>query len=150
MFNRILELCLTSNLVCKTVPSYQDHHLKVFLEHGIPFSICVSYFCITNNSAVDYLIFLWYEFMLKTDDKGVFSTSLSQEYLIVSRTFNFTLSTVITLYFIFCNSFAIQLTYHLNIFRFTDVELFLEIAWLHVCCPKRKRRFEENLERVGT
>ncbi|XP_046635221.1 adenosine deaminase-like protein [Daphnia pulicaria] len=62
-----VELCLTSNKVCKTVPSYQDHHLKIFLDHGIPFSIC-------------------------TDDKGVFSTSLSQEYLIAFRTFNFTLS----------------------------------------------------------
>jgi hypothetical protein len=64
--------------------------------------------------------------MLKTDDKGVFSTSLSQEYLIVSRTFNFTLPTVISLYFKF--SIRLPFTYHLNIFRFTDVELFLEIA----------------------
>ncbi|XP_057369753.1 adenosine deaminase-like protein isoform X1 [Daphnia carinata] len=64
-----VELCLTSNKVCKTVPSFKDHHWKVFFDHGIPFSIC-------------------------TDDKGVFSTSLSQEYLILMHTFNLPLSLI--------------------------------------------------------
>lgn len=64
-----VELCLTSNKVCQTVPSFKDHHWKIFFDHGIPFSIC-------------------------TDDKGVFSTSLSQEYLIVMRTFNLPLSLI--------------------------------------------------------
>ncbi|XP_017788379.1 PREDICTED: adenosine deaminase-like protein [Habropoda laboriosa] len=57
-----VELCLTSNVQCKTVPAYESHHFKYLHEAGHP--VC-----------------------LATDDKGVFHTSLSQEYEIVSSTF---------------------------------------------------------------
>lgn len=58
-----VELCLTSNVRCKTVPTYESHQFKYLFEVGHP--ICLS-----------------------TDDKGVFHTSLSQEYKIASSTFN--------------------------------------------------------------
>ncbi|KAK2579473.1 hypothetical protein KPH14_010787 [Odynerus spinipes] len=57
-----IELCLTSNVKCKTVPSYVDHHFKYFYEAGHP--ICIA-----------------------TDDKGVFDTSLSKEFEIASSVF---------------------------------------------------------------
>ncbi|XP_076620173.1 adenosine deaminase-like protein [Colletes latitarsis] len=57
-----VELCLTSNVQCKTVPSYGSHQFKYYYEAGHP--ICLS-----------------------TDDKGVFCTSLSREYEIASLTF---------------------------------------------------------------
>ncbi|XP_031832823.2 adenosine deaminase-like protein [Nomia melanderi] len=57
-----VELCLTSNVQCKTVPSYESHQFKYLYEAGHP--IC-----------------------LGTDDKGVFHTSLSKEYEIASSTF---------------------------------------------------------------
>ncbi|XP_043602341.1 adenosine deaminase-like protein isoform X1 [Bombus pyrosoma] len=57
-----VELCLTSNVQCKTVPTYESHQFKYLFEAGHP--IC-----------------------LGTDDKGVFHTSLSHEYEIASSTF---------------------------------------------------------------
>ncbi|XP_033341871.2 adenosine deaminase-like protein [Megalopta genalis] len=57
-----VELCLTSNVQCKTVPSYESHQFKYLHEAGHP--IC-----------------------LGTDDKGVFHTTLSREYEIAGSTF---------------------------------------------------------------
>ncbi|CAL7936841.1 unnamed protein product [Xylocopa violacea] len=57
-----VELCLTSNVRCKTVPTYEIHQFKYLYEAGHP--IC-----------------------LGTDDKGVFHTSLSREYETASSTF---------------------------------------------------------------
>lgn len=37
-----LECCLTSNLLCGVVSSYEDHHFKRFLKHGHPVVICVN------------------------------------------------------------------------------------------------------------
>ncbi|XP_076237196.1 adenosine deaminase-like protein [Calliopsis andreniformis] len=68
LFNMLLnskipvELCLTSNVQCKTVPSYEAHQFKYLYEAGHP--VC-----------------------LATDDKGVFHTTLSKEYEIASSTF---------------------------------------------------------------
>ncbi|KAJ1980741.1 hypothetical protein H4R35_000999 [Dimargaris xerosporica] len=50
-----VEVCLTSNVQCQTVPSYDDHFVKDFARNNHPFIPC-------------------------TDDKGVFMCSLSQEY----------------------------------------------------------------------
>ncbi|KAJ1979016.1 hypothetical protein H4R34_002989, partial [Dimargaris verticillata] len=50
-----VEVCLTSNIQCQTVPSYNDHFVKDFARDNHPFILC-------------------------TDDKGVFMCSLSQEY----------------------------------------------------------------------
>ncbi|KAJ2938822.1 hypothetical protein O0L34_g18446 [Tuta absoluta] len=58
-----VELCLTSNVNSKSTPDYESHHFRHLYEAGIPIIIC-------------------------TDDKGVFATSLSQEYKICAETFN--------------------------------------------------------------
>lgn len=50
------ELCLTSNLKCKTVHSLKEHHIVNLRQEQQPFCIC-------------------------TDDSGVFATTLSQEYM---------------------------------------------------------------------
>ncbi|XP_075995544.1 N6-Methyl-AMP deaminase [Genypterus blacodes] len=57
-----LELCLTSNVKGKTVPCFAKHHFKYWYQLGHPSVIC-------------------------TDDKGVFSTDLSQEYQLAASTF---------------------------------------------------------------
>ncbi|KAM6960780.1 N6-Methyl-AMP deaminase [Aplochiton taeniatus] len=57
-----LELCLTSNVKGQTVPSYSKHHFQYWYQLGHPCVIC-------------------------TDDKGVFSTELSQEYQLAATTF---------------------------------------------------------------
>lgn len=57
-----LELCLTSNVKGQTVPCYSKHHFKYWYQMGHPSIIC-------------------------TDDKGVFSTDLSQEYQLAASTF---------------------------------------------------------------
>nr|ACO11587.1 Adenosine deaminase-like protein [Caligus rogercresseyi] len=49
------EVCLTSNIMSGSVPSYEEHVLKSLIQMGIPFSLC-------------------------TDDSGLFRTNLSQEY----------------------------------------------------------------------
>ncbi|KIJ23451.1 hypothetical protein M422DRAFT_195892, partial [Sphaerobolus stellatus SS14] len=35
-----IEICLTSNLLCKTVKSIDVHHIRWLLQHSHPFSIC--------------------------------------------------------------------------------------------------------------
>ncbi|CAB3229187.1 unnamed protein product [Arctia plantaginis] len=62
-----VEVCLTSNVNTKSTPDYESHHFKYLTESEIPVIIC-------------------------TDDKGVFSTSLSQEYRICAETFNLSTS----------------------------------------------------------
>ncbi|XP_026537918.1 adenosine deaminase-like protein [Notechis scutatus] len=57
-----LELCLTSNLKAKTVPSKAQHHFGFWYRLGHPVVLC-------------------------TDDKGVFATELSTEYQLVSEIF---------------------------------------------------------------
>ncbi|XP_063823875.1 adenosine deaminase-like protein isoform X1 [Ostrinia nubilalis] len=58
-----VEVCLTSNVNTKSTPDYDSHHFKDLYEAGVPVIIC-------------------------TDDKGVFTTSLSNEYRICAETFN--------------------------------------------------------------
>lgn len=58
-----LELCLTSNLQTQTVCSLDDHHFSYWHQADHPCVIC-------------------------TDDKGVFSTTLSNEYSLAAETFN--------------------------------------------------------------
>ncbi|XP_050450363.1 adenosine deaminase-like protein isoform X2 [Cataglyphis hispanica] len=58
-----VELCLTSNVKCKTVPSYISHQFKYLYEAGHPITI-------------------------GTDDKGVFDTCLSEELQLLSSVFN--------------------------------------------------------------
>ncbi|XP_071528704.1 N6-Methyl-AMP deaminase isoform X2 [Panulirus ornatus] len=58
-----LEICVSSNIKSRTVKSIKDHHLMHWRKEGHPIIIC-------------------------TDDKGVFATSLSEEYFICAETFN--------------------------------------------------------------
>ncbi|KAL3867509.1 hypothetical protein ACJMK2_044708 [Sinanodonta woodiana] len=67
-----LELCLTSNMTCETVSHVDNHHFKYWYDQGLPCAIC-------------------------TDDKGVFSTSLSEEYCLVAETFGLTRNDIWTL-----------------------------------------------------
>lgn len=64
-----LELCLTSNIKSRTVPSYDQHHFGFWYSIAHPSVIC-------------------------TDDKGVFATHLSQEYQLAAENFNLTPSQV--------------------------------------------------------
>ncbi|XP_063380426.1 adenosine deaminase-like protein [Cydia fagiglandana] len=57
-----VEICLTSNVNTKLIASYEAHQFKECCEAMVPVIIC-------------------------TDDKGVFATSLSQEYQICAQTF---------------------------------------------------------------
>ncbi|XP_020516567.2 adenosine deaminase-like protein [Labrus bergylta] len=67
-----LELCLTSNIKGQTVPCYAEHHFKYWYLLRHPSVIC-------------------------TDDKGVFSTDLSQEYQLAASTFGLSREAVWTL-----------------------------------------------------
>lgn len=58
-----LEICLTSNLACKVVSSLEKHHFQDFHMDDHPVILC-------------------------TDDKGIFNSNLSQEYLLASKAFN--------------------------------------------------------------
>ncbi|KAI8147604.1 hypothetical protein BJV82DRAFT_508333 [Fennellomyces sp. T-0311] len=60
-----IEICMTSNVLSKTVGTFADHHVKDLLVENHPFVLC-------------------------TDDKGVFFSDLSNEYAICSQTFNMT------------------------------------------------------------
>ncbi|ORY90998.1 hypothetical protein BCR43DRAFT_92895 [Syncephalastrum racemosum] len=37
-----VEICMTSNVLCKTVPSYADHHVKALLLEKHPFVLCAN------------------------------------------------------------------------------------------------------------
>ncbi|XP_064609543.1 adenosine deaminase-like protein, partial [Liolophura sinensis] len=58
-----LELCLSSNVKGQTVKGFDQHHFQYWFQHGHPVTFA-------------------------TDDKGVFSTSLSEEFHIAAQTFS--------------------------------------------------------------
>ncbi|XP_004927971.1 adenosine deaminase-like protein [Bombyx mori] len=60
-----VEVCLTSNVNTKITPDYESHHFKELIEAGLSVVLC-------------------------TDDKGVFATSLSQEYRLCAESFALT------------------------------------------------------------
>ncbi|KAF8638676.1 hypothetical protein AX17_002021 [Amanita inopinata Kibby_2008] len=35
-----IEICLSSNLLCKTVATLEDHHIRYYIHHGHPVAIC--------------------------------------------------------------------------------------------------------------
>ncbi|KAG7167534.1 adenosine deaminase-like protein [Homarus americanus] len=65
-----LEVCVSSNVKSGTVKNVQDHHLGLWRKEDHPLVIC-------------------------TDDKGIFSTSLSEEYCICAETFDLSKSDLI-------------------------------------------------------
>ena len=64
--NILVELCLTSNVLTKSNPSYADHHFSKLYHDGAPVCLC-------------------------TDDTWVFNTCLSREYEIACETFGLTM-----------------------------------------------------------
>ena len=60
--NITIECCLTSNVKCGTVPSYDDHHFKHISKNGVRAVLC-------------------------TDDSGVFDTTLSEEFKLAVKHF---------------------------------------------------------------
>ncbi|XP_011494029.1 PREDICTED: adenosine deaminase-like protein [Ceratosolen solmsi marchali] len=67
-----VEICLTSNVKCKTVANYSSHHFKYLYESKHPVCIC-------------------------TDDKGVFDTTLSKEFTLAVEHFNLNKSHLVNL-----------------------------------------------------
>ncbi|CAG2214522.1 Adenosine deaminase-like protein A,Adenosine deaminase-like protein [Mytilus edulis] len=64
-----LELCLTSNVIGQTVPNFDNHHFLNWYQRNHPCVIC-------------------------TDDKGVFNTTLSEEYQIAAKTFDLSVDNI--------------------------------------------------------
>ncbi|GAN00815.1 adenosine deaminase-like protein-like [Mucor ambiguus] len=58
-----IEICMTSNILCKTVKTVEEHHIKELLVDNHPFILC-------------------------TDDKGVFFSESSNEYKLAAETFS--------------------------------------------------------------
>ncbi|XP_023951072.2 adenosine deaminase-like protein isoform X2 [Bicyclus anynana] len=73
-----VEICLTSNVNTKSTQDYNSHHFKELYNAKVPVVIC-------------------------TDDKGVFATSLSQEYRICAETFGIEQSKLARLSLSACN-----------------------------------------------
>ena len=67
-----VRLILSSNIKCGTVPSYHAHHAGIYHAHNIPIALC-------------------------TDDKGVFSCSLSDEFRIAAETFGWSREQLFTI-----------------------------------------------------
>lgn len=86
-----LECCLSSNVLCGSVPSYSDHHFERFYRNNHPVVICV---CFSSVPKYHIIIICLVKsddiltFSLQTDDFGVFSTSLTKELEIATNTFN--------------------------------------------------------------
>ncbi|KAF8518477.1 Metallo-dependent hydrolase [Gautieria morchelliformis] len=47
-----IEICLTSNLLCKTVKTIDAHHIRYYLEHNHPIAICTDDILPFRNSLV--------------------------------------------------------------------------------------------------
>ena len=67
-----VEVCLTSNVLCKTSPSYKLHHARYLHNAGVTV-------------------------MISTDDKGVFKCSLSSEYNLAMENFDWSRNTMFEL-----------------------------------------------------
>ena len=66
-----VEVCLSSNVICQTVPTFQQHHAGLYIKHGLPVGKIVP--------SKPYLTSSFSLPVICTDDKGVFSCDLSQE-----------------------------------------------------------------------
>ncbi|PVG04039.1 Metallo-dependent hydrolase [Serendipita vermifera] len=48
-----IEICLSSNLLCKTVDNLQAHHINYWLEHDIPLAICTDDTLVFRNNLLE-------------------------------------------------------------------------------------------------
>ncbi|EMD41470.1 hypothetical protein CERSUDRAFT_146455 [Gelatoporia subvermispora B] len=54
-----IEICLSSNLICKTVPHLDAHHIRYYLQHGHPINICTDDILPFRNSLLaEYAILM--------------------------------------------------------------------------------------------
>lgn len=54
-------MCVTSNVVCGTVQTYQDHHVREWINNCLPFAICVS-----MKECLNHIVFVYcYRIYLK-------------------------------------------------------------------------------------
>ncbi|CAL1696826.1 unnamed protein product [Somion occarium] len=54
-----VEICLSSNLLCKTVPTLEDHHISHYLKHNHPIAICTDDTLPFRNSLIsEYALLL--------------------------------------------------------------------------------------------
>lgn len=117
-----VELCLTSNVLCKTVPSYSDHHISRLLKINHPLAICVS---ATDSFRIHWNTHFHSCCPSQTDDFGVFKTSLTNELMICAQTFGM------------CEDDVLKLTVNANRYSFAcDLERQLIADKIH--------RFIEN------
>ncbi len=72
-----IEICLSSNLLCKTVPTLDAHHIRYYIGHNHPIAICVS------DYAVCRLIVTEEYSLHQTDDILPFRNSLLGEYALL-------------------------------------------------------------------
>jgi len=47
-----IEICLTSNFLCKTVGQLEDHHIKYYLERNHPIAVCTDDILPFRNSVL--------------------------------------------------------------------------------------------------
>ncbi|XP_076043551.1 N6-Methyl-AMP deaminase-like isoform X4 [Oratosquilla oratoria] len=92
-----IEMCITSNIKSNTASDVGSHHVKHWKEDGHPFVICVRLNNFLALSSVWCIIIFGGPvctknnfFLFQTDDKGVFCTSLSNEYYIFAKRLKYT------------------------------------------------------------
>jgi adenosine deaminase len=80
-----VEICLTSNLVCKTVKELGVHHVRWYLEHKHPIAICVRFFLSFCSFFLSVCVALTVTHGpgLQTDDVLPFRTNMLAEYALL-------------------------------------------------------------------
>lgn len=54
-----VEICMTSNILCKTANTYEEHHIRELLNDKHPFILCVSNF-FKNKSVYIYVLLIFF------------------------------------------------------------------------------------------
>lgn len=71
-----IEICLSSNLLCKTVDNLDVHHIRYYLRHDHPIAVCVS-------PRLEVTSAMPHRAILQTDDILPFRNSLLGEYALL-------------------------------------------------------------------
>jgi adenosine deaminase len=88
------ECCLTSNIKCCTVSTFDDHHFFQLFRNNYPVVVCVS--CCNSILAEIEMLYCSSSYS-QTDDFGVFNTTLSNELKICVKTFDLTQADIVKL-----------------------------------------------------